>query len=82
MPAIVQVNVSITSAPLPETLQETGAFVSLGGTNTAPGTITPLTQFSDLTPFLAAPLAIESAAWADDVVTITTTVPRAGSRIL
>jgi hypothetical protein len=75
MPAIVQVNVSITSAPLPETLQETGALVSLGGTNTSPGTITPLTQFSDLTPFLATPAAVSAITWLDDVVTVTTTEP-------
>lgn len=72
MPAIVQVNVSLTTAPLPETLQETGALVSLGGTNTTPGTISPLTQLADLTPLLSAPKAISSITWTADVVTVTT----------
>lgn len=72
---IVTVSVTQTIAPLPSTLQQTGAFISQGGTNTASGTLTFLTQLSDLTAILATPLALTSLAWSSGTVTATTTAP-------
>lgn len=53
MPQIVTVNVSQIVASTPSALQRTGAFVTQGGTTTATGTVTLLTQLSDLTPILS-----------------------------
>lgn len=72
MPLIVTVNVSVQVAPTPSTLQRTGAFISQGATTTAPGTLTLLTQYSDLTPVLVGAKAISSIAWATNTVTVTT----------
>lgn len=66
---IVIVNASITAAPEPETLQESGALVSAGGTILAAGTSSLLTQLSDLTPLLPAPIAILTLTWSGGVVT-------------
>jgi hypothetical protein len=74
MPSIVQVNVTQKVAPTPSTLQRTGAIISQGGTNTAPGTRTLLTQPSDLTPLLPSTKAITSATQTTGTATITTTV--------
>jgi len=71
---IVSVNVSVLVAPAPPTLQKTGAFISQGGTNTSPGTKSLLTQPSDLTPILAAPLAISNLSWSGGVATATASV--------
>src|ERR1700677_4188504 len=71
---IVVVAISITVAPAPATLQQTGAMISQGGTNTSPGTLSLLTQLSDLTPLLHAGAAITSLTWTSSVVTATTTV--------
>lgn len=70
---IVQVNVSVTLAPAPETLQETGAIISQGATTLANDAFSIITQPSDLTPLLKAPLALTSLAWSGGVVTATTT---------
>lgn len=72
---IVVVNVSQTVGATPSTLQQTGAFVSQGGTNTAQGTRSLLTELSDLTPLLAGSRAITSAVATALVVTATTTAP-------
>lgn len=72
---IVTVNVSQTIAPAPSTLQKTGALVSQGGTTTAPGTTTLLTQASDLDAILRAPAAISSMSWSGGVVTVATAAP-------
>lgn len=50
--SIVTVNVTETQAPAPNNLQQVGAAVSQGATNTAPGTLTLLTQPSSLTPII------------------------------
>jgi hypothetical protein len=63
MPQIVIVNVTQTIAPAPNNLQETGALISQGGTNTQPNTLSLLTQPLDLTPLLVAPAAITSLTW-------------------
>jgi hypothetical protein len=68
---IVVVNVSQTVAPAPSTLQQTGAFISQGGTNTAPNTLSLLTQAADLTPLVPTPLALTSLAWSGGTVTAT-----------
>lgn len=73
--SIVTVNVSQTVAPTPSTLQSSGAFVSQGGTTKAAGTLTLLTQLSDLTAILKAPAAITSLSWSTGVVTVTTSAP-------
>lgn len=70
---IVQVNVSIQEAPSPDSLQKSYALLSQGGTSTAPGTITLLTQPSSLTPIVTIPKAVTSATQTTGVATITTT---------
>jgi hypothetical protein len=72
---IVTLNVTQTVAPAPSTLQQTGAFISQGGTTAAVNSLTLLTQASDLTAVLAAPLALTSLMWSTGVTTATTTAP-------
>jgi hypothetical protein len=72
---IVQVNVSQTVSPAPSKLQRTGALVSQGGTNTAPGTTTLLTSAGDLASVLRAPAAISTLTWSGGTVTVTTAAP-------
>jgi hypothetical protein len=60
---IVHVNVSQTQAPIPSNLQKTGAMLSQGGTLLTAGQYSLLTQFSDLTPLLAPPLALSGLTW-------------------
>jgi hypothetical protein len=71
------VNTTITQqvASAPSALQQTGAIISQGGTNTTAGTATLITQVSDLTSILSGSEAITSATWASSVVTVTTTTP-------
>ena len=73
--AIVVVNVSQTLAPAPSKLQETGAFVTQGGTTTAAGTLTLLPNMAALTAILAPAVAINAIAWSSSVATITTAAP-------
>ena len=75
MPSIVQVNVQLQVAPTPETLQQTGALVSQGSTNTSQFTYSLLTQLSDLTPLLVGAKTIASMVLASGTVTATTTTP-------
>lgn len=75
MVQIVQINVSITNAPTPSTLQRTGAFISQGGTTLAADAYSLLTQLSDLTPLLEGSQAIATLTWASSVVTVTTVAP-------
>lgn len=77
MPSIVTINVSESVAPTPITLQKTGAIVSQGGTTLGVGSFSLLTQASDLTPLLSAPLGLSSLIWSGGVVTATTaaTIP-------
>lgn len=72
---VVTIAVSVQTAPSPSTLQKTGAFLSQGGTNTSPGTMSLLTQAADLTSILKAEAAITSIAWATGVASVTTTAP-------
>lgn len=73
--AIVQVNIFQTQAPTPNTLQQTGGFISQGGTTNALQSFTLLTQLSDLTAMLKTPLANTSLTWLSSVVTVTTAAP-------
>jgi hypothetical protein len=68
---IVQVTVTQTVAPLPDTLQKTGAMLTQGGTILTPGTTAPLQQPSDLTPLLPAAIPVTAVAWSAGAVTAT-----------
>ena len=70
---IVNVVVTQQVASAPNQLQQTGAFVSQGGTTLAAGTTQLLTQLSDLTSILRPATAITSLTWETNVVTVTTT---------
>lgn len=67
----VQVNVAQQSAPTPSQRQKTGALISQGGTTLAAGAKSLLTQLSDLTPLLTAPIALASLTQAAGVATAT-----------
>ena len=69
--SIVVVNVSVTAAPAPSTLQSTGALISQGGTNLAAQSTSLLTQLSDLTPLLAAPILLASLSSSGTTATAT-----------
>ena len=73
MPNIVNVVVTQQVASAPSKLQQTGAFVSQGGTTLAAGTTQLLTQLSDLTSILRPATDISTITWTGSVVTITTT---------
>lgn len=75
MPSIVQVNVSLTIAPTPATLQQTGAMISQGATDTSPWTVTLLTQASDLTPVLQGAHTLSNLTFSAGTATATTTSP-------
>jgi hypothetical protein len=70
---IVVINVNVTLAPAPATLQQTGAIVSQGATTLAADSYSLLTQAADLTPLLVAPEAVTSATWASGTLTVTAT---------
>lgn len=69
--SIVQLNVSTLIGAKPNTLQQTGAIISQGGTSLASGTYSLITQASDLTSLLSPALAITSLTWSGGVVTAT-----------
>jgi hypothetical protein len=62
--AIVTVEVKTIIAPTPNNYQQTGAFVSFGGTNMNPMEVQELTQRSDLDLIVDPPLKIDSMTWA------------------
>jgi hypothetical protein len=72
-PTIVTVNTTVTRAPAVSQLQQSGAYVSAGGTTLTPGTYQYCGQLSQVTSILAAPLALTSLAWASGTVTATAT---------
>lgn len=78
MPSIVQLNVSLTSAPTPNNLQRMGAFISQGATTLPAGQYSLLTQTADLTPLLAPPLSLASLIWSAGVVVGTSSAPIPG----
>jgi hypothetical protein len=71
MPSIVTVNVTEQVGPTPLTLQGTGAIISQGGTTTAPGTLTLLTQLSSINAVLQAPHAVTSIVIVSTTATVT-----------
>ena len=71
--AIVVVNVSETNAPTPSILQQSGAFISQGGTTTAANTLTLLPTLATLTGILAGTKAISTITWLSNVATVTLT---------
>jgi hypothetical protein len=73
MPNIVNVVVTQQVASAPSQLQQTGAFVSQGGTTLAAGETQLLTQSSDLTSILRPATVISTITWTGSVVTVTTT---------
>src|SRR6266566_1045835 len=75
MPSIVTVNVTQQIAPIPATLQGTGAFISQGGTDLAPGASELLTQLSDLALIKVLPAALASLSWSASQVSATTVDP-------
>jgi len=72
---IVNVNVAQVVGSSPSTLQQTGAFVSQGGTTKAANSVTLITQVADLTAILTPTNAITSITWASNIVTVTTAAP-------
>jgi hypothetical protein len=68
---IVTVNTTVTVAPTPSQLQQSGAIVSTGGTTLATGTYQFCGLLSQVTSILAAPLALTGMTWASGVVTAT-----------
>lgn len=72
---IVVTNASVTEAPTPNTLQQTGALVTQGGTNTSPDTLTQVSTLAQLTALLGPQLEIASISWLSNVVSVTTTSP-------
>lgn len=72
---IVVVNVSQTQAPLPGTLQQTGALISQGGTNTTPNTLTLCPTLASLTAILATAKTLSTISWLSSVATGATASP-------
>lgn len=72
---IVVINVSQTQAPSPAGLQNSGAFVSQGGTTTLAGVQSLVTQLADLTAILSPALALSNISWASSLVTAVTAAP-------
>lgn len=73
--SIVNILVSVTRPPKPSDLLKSGVLVSVGGTTLAAGQTSLLTAAADLTPILSGSKALTSLAFADGVVTATTTQP-------
>jgi hypothetical protein len=73
--SIVTVQVNTILAPTAPDLQQSGAILSFGGTNTSVGTESFLTVFEDLAPILSDPFPLASAVWAAGEVTVTTLNP-------
>lgn len=71
MVAIVNIAVSQQPAPYPSQLQRTGAAVSQGGTITAPGTVSFISQLSDATPLYKGGVTITAITWVSGVATVT-----------
>jgi len=74
MPNIVNVVVTQQVASAPNQLQQTGAFVSQGGTTLSAGSTQLLTQLSDLTSILRPASSISALTWVGNVVTVTTAI--------
>jgi hypothetical protein len=73
--SIVTVQVNTILAPTAPNLQQRGAILSFGGTNTPVNTQSFLTQFEDLADILSEPIELVSAVWAAGIVTVMTVDP-------
>lgn len=73
--AITTVNASVVQAPLPSTLQQTGALISQGATTLAPQTIQSCPNLAAVLALLAPPKQLATLNWSGSVVTATTTAP-------
>lgn len=71
---IVKLNVSVTSAPVPNDLQEKGAFISQGGTTGAVGSLTLLTTAADLAGILKGAKTLTAIIYSAGTNTVTGTV--------
>lgn len=71
---IVKLNVSVTSAPVPNDLQEKGAFISQGGTTSAVGSLTLLTTAADLSGILTGAKTLTALTYSGGTNTVTGTV--------
>ena len=78
MSSIVIVNVKQQFAPAPNKLQQTGAFVSVGGTTLLPGTTQLLTNIDDIKTILQPSGPIQTMAFAGGSVTVTSAEPLPG----
>lgn len=74
---IVQLNVSETIAPTPSTLQGTAAFLSIGATQAATGSLTLITGPGQLITQLSGSSIISNASWSSGLVTLTISTPTA-----
>jgi hypothetical protein len=72
-PTIVTVNTTVTRAPTPSQLQQSGAIVSAGGTTLTSGSYQYCGTLSQVTSILAAPLPLSGLVWASGTVTATAT---------
>lgn len=71
---IVKLNVSVTAAPVPNDLQEKGAFISQGATTTPAGTLTLFTVESDLAGILTGSKVLTALVYSGLTNTVTGTV--------
>jgi|SRR5665213_1512515 len=69
---LVTITVSQLVAAAANNIQQTGAAVSQGATSLGANKTALLTQPGDLTPNLAAPLAVAGISWSGGTVTVTT----------
>lgn len=70
-PTIVNLSVTVTEAPTPSQLQQSGAIISCGATSLTAGTYQYCGTLAAATALLSSPLAITSIAWASNLVTVT-----------
>lgn len=70
---IVNLNMSVQAPSEPDRLQQTGVIVSVGGTNTDPGTLTLIQTNGSLSTYLSAAIAINTLVWATGTATLTST---------
>jgi hypothetical protein len=73
--SIVTVQVNTILAPAAPNLQQRGAILSFGGTNTPVNTQSYLTQFEDLEAILSTPMEIIDAVWTAGTVNVRTVNP-------
>jgi len=69
---ITVVNTTVTLPPAPSTLQQSGAFVSVGGSTKAPQSLTLLTSLAALTAIIAPARNLSALTWSGSTVTATT----------